>query len=280
MEMLVDSHGHVIAADQDRYPLAPASMASVPGVPGGWHRKLPVSVQGLSEAMAGAGVSKAVLVQAISVYGEDSSYAADSARDDPGSFTSVGMIDISKDGAVDRLDYWMTERGMRGFRLPIAGLEPGAINGPAAAPVWRRAADLGAPVCLMLRASQLHELRDVLDRVPELTVVLEHLGGLPVEGGDGAAVVASYPNVRLKLSMLNLDSEALGGAESEDALRRLVDTFGAQRLMWSSNYPTSQDRPYAAMVDLARQRAAFLTEGDQRWLFSETALAVWPELRD
>jgi hypothetical protein len=35
MDLLVDSHVHVIAAEQDRYPLGPASIASVPGVPGG-----------------------------------------------------------------------------------------------------------------------------------------------------------------------------------------------------------------------------------------------------
>ncbi len=278
--MIIDSHVHVIAGDRERYPLKPATIAGTRGVPQGWHLKLPLSVEGLSEAMAEAGVNKAVLVQAVSAYGEDASYAVDSAKADPASFTSVGMIDISRDGALDRVDYWVTERGVRGFRLPIGGLAPGAISGPETAPIWSKAAALGVPVCLMLRPGQVHEVREVLDRVPELTVVLEHLGGLPVEGDDGAAVLAPYPTVYLKFSMLNLDPEAVGGAESEDALRRLVEIFGAERLMWSSNYPASQDRPYTAMVDLARERTAFLPEDSRRQLFSETALTVWPELRD
>ena len=61
--------------------------------------------------------------------------------------------------------------------------------------------------------------------------------------------------------------------------RRLVDTFGAQRLMWGTNFPASNERTYSGFVDYAREQLAFLSSEEQRWIFGETALSLWPMLR-
>ena len=60
---------------------------------------------------------------------------------------------------------------------------------------------------------------------------------------------------------------------------RLVDDFGARRLMWGSNFPATYDRRLKDQFDLAWQELSFLPQDYQRWIFGETALTLWPMLR-
>ena len=57
------------------------------------------------------------------------------------------------------------------------------------------------------------------------------------------------------------------------------DRFGAKRVMWGSNYPATHDRSLKEQLAMAREELSFLPSEDQRWLFGETALTLWPMLR-
>jgi predicted TIM-barrel fold metal-dependent hydrolase len=59
----------------------------------------------------------------------------------------------------------------------------------------------------------------------------------------------------------------------------LLDCFGAGRMMWGSNFPATNDRGLKEQYDLARNELSFVPEADQRRLFGETALTLWPMLR-
>ena len=59
----------------------------------------------------------------------------------------------------------------------------------------------------------------------------------------------------------------------------MLDCFGASRLMWGSNFPATHDRSLKAQLALAREELSFVPAEEQRWLFGETALRLWPELR-
>jgi len=49
--------------------------------------------------------------------------------------------------------------------------------------------------------------------------------------------------------------------------------------MWGSNFPASNDRSYQGFVAYAREKLSFLSSDEQRWIFGETALSLWPMLR-
>jgi predicted TIM-barrel fold metal-dependent hydrolase len=59
----------------------------------------------------------------------------------------------------------------------------------------------------------------------------------------------------------------------------MLDRFGATRLMWGSNFPATHDRPLKEQLALAREDLSFASAEEQRWLFGETALSFWPQLR-
>ncbi len=54
--------------------------------------------------------------------------------------------------------------------------------------------------------------------------------------------------------------------------------FGAERLVWGSDYPQTHDRTYAELVDLGRASCAALSESDRDEVLGGNALRLWPAL--
>lgn len=66
-----------------------------------------------------------------------------------------------------------------------------------------------------------------------------------------------------------------------DFFGKLVDTFGAKRIMWGSNYPAHWHR-YGGMKErlaIMQDDFSFLGAEDQNWIFGKAALSPWPALR-
>src|SRR5262249_4195352 len=99
----------------------------------------------------------------------------------------------------------------------------------------------------MLMFDHLPELHAALRAHPDLAFVIDHCG-LPIpphsprddrlfEKFPEVLALAEFPNVVVKLSAL--PALSLDGYPFDDVWtygRRLVDTFGADRLMWGSDY--------------------------------------------
>jgi len=156
--MIVDTHVHVISSDQKKYPLqSPPSDVYKPHA-GAFFLEAPVTVEQLIQSMAEAGVDRTILVQPISGYYYDNSYAADSGRLHSRQFVSVCIIDMLDKGAAERLKYWIKERGMSGMRVSAGGqLEVSWLDDPRTFPVWEMAASLRIPVCVQTSFKQLPE---------------------------------------------------------------------------------------------------------------------------
>ncbi|WP_423183503.1 hypothetical protein [Arthrobacter sp. NyZ413] len=66
-----DTHTHAISADTDRFPVKPLG-----GTRSEWSQTRPVDVDGLIRNLDEAGIERAALVHASTVYGFDNRYAA------------------------------------------------------------------------------------------------------------------------------------------------------------------------------------------------------------
>ncbi len=66
------------------------------------------------------------------------------------------------------------------------------------------------------------------------------------------------------------------GGDPVDLVDRLAAVFGAERLMWGSDFPQTHDRPYPELVDLGRRACARLSAGDQAAFLGGTALTLTP----
>ena len=279
--MIVDTHVHVVAPDQVRYPLHPSGVGSQ------WFREVPVSAEEFAATASAAGVDRAVLVQAFGAYGVDNSYVVDAAAAHPDRFVSVGIVDVEDPGAPDALRALAHRPAFAGVRLfAIGDPTPTWLDDPRSFPLWEVAAEHDLRVVVTLLAPEIPRLRRVLARFPTQPVVLDHCGFPDLGGGAPFAraatlfALAEFPNLHLKVTSHVLE-EAAGpeaGGDARDLIDRLVDTFGAERLVWGSDYPQTHDRPYAGLVDLGLHACSRLSDADRDLVLYANALRLWPAL--
>jgi L-fuconolactonase len=277
--VIVDTHVHVVADDHDRYPLRPPSL---PGF-GAWFRDAPVTAEQLLGEMGAAGVDRAIVVQAYSAYGTDNSYAVDAARAHADRCTAVCIVDPTEAGVRELRDL-AADPVVTGVRLFAIGNPMLAeLDDAEAEPLWRVAADLDLRIIVTILAPQLAGLRAVLEREPDLPVILDHCGFPDLSGGKPFARASSlfdlavFPNLHLKVSSHLLEhAEAVG--DPGDLVDTLAASLGVDRLMWGSDFPQTHDRPYAALVELGRRACSHLAEEEQRAFLGGNALRLWPGL--
>jgi len=278
MSGVVDVHPHVISSDVRRYPQAPLG-----GKQSDWSRERPASAEQMLRAMDEAGIAQSVLVQASTCYGHDNSYVADAVAAHPERFAGVFSVDMTAADAPGRIRHWMG-RGLAGLRVFIAGHTTTAhdarLDDPRSFPAWQCAADAGLPVCVQLRANGLPQLEALIARFPQARILLDHMARPTIEDGPpyaaaaGLFTLARHENLYLKLTTHNVRESAQGKATPQTFFRKVVDAFGARRIMWGSNYPASEGSLAGLLAD-ARRALASLTEEERDWIFSRTARSVY-----
>jgi predicted TIM-barrel fold metal-dependent hydrolase len=114
-------------------------------------------------------------------------------------------------------------------------------------------------------------------------VVLDHIGNPPWQADDpdlGLGLVsqlADAPNLVLKFATVNLNRLEAAGVSAPRALRRLVEMFGAERVMWGSDVPNTPG-DYSGMLARVSIALADLSAADQQCIMGATALRVYPAL--
>ena len=60
-------------------------------------------------------------------------------------------------------------------------------------------------------------------------------------------------------------------------IRRLVDAFGVERLMWATDCPFQAQMPhtYQASLELIRDRLDFVSQSDRQWILERTAASLF-----
>ncbi|MGB6891553.1 MAG: amidohydrolase family protein, partial [Xanthobacteraceae bacterium] len=88
-----------------------------------------------------------------------------------------------------------------------------------------------------------------------------------------------YQQVYLKITPINVTPKSWGKGTPQTFFGKLIDTFGASRIAWGSNFPNSVGT-LAEILGAARTAFSFAKDSDQDWIFGETALALYPVLAD
>jgi predicted TIM-barrel fold metal-dependent hydrolase len=267
--LIFDTHVHVLSPDRTRYPRNFAlDMAWAKG---------DLAVEQLADQMQAAGIGKATLVQAFAAYQYDNRYLRDAQAIFPEMFVAIGMVDPLAEDAARRVD----EGGFSGIRVLLLAPEP-KLDDERLFPFYRRCAARGVPLMVLTRSAKLGELDKVLRSLPELRVVVEHLGLCSFEAGAPYAecnqlfALAQHENASLKFSTINLRAATKGKASIESLFSMLAERFGARRLMWGSDFPSTSESGLPGLLAFARESLAFLPAKDQAAIFGGNALELWP----
>ena len=268
---IIDPHVHVWKHDP-RWPFAPG--AKVPD-----RDATPETLLGLMKAN---GVEKTVIIQVIH-YLYDNSYLAGVLKEYPRYFRGVCRVDPLDSEAPDHLSKLCEEQGFRGVRLSPAGDARGDwIRGPLMLPLWERCRSLHVPMTLLAPISRVPDIGKLVDRFPDLTVVIDHMADCPVDRPEELEKLVSlvrYPDLFVKVSHTwSLSKEAYPWRDSQRLVKRLYDTFGPRRLMWATDWPIieASGARYAQALTLVRDDMDFLSADDKSWMLHKTIERVWP----
>lgn len=267
--LLIDAHVHVFKRDPE-FPYSPDAHPPAEDAP----------AETLIELMRANGVARTVLIQIIH-YKWDNRYLGSVLRRYAKLFQGVCRVNPEDPAAPDELSR-LTAEGFRGVRISPAGNATGDwIRGPLMPPLWRRCSELRVPMTVLAPITRLPNLVPLIESNPELTVVIDHMADCPLDRPDLLKLLldlARYPRVFVKISdPWVLSKQPYPYLDAQEQVKRLVAAFGAQRLMWDTNWPVSLAQlPYGKIVELYRDHMNFLTREEHREILSGTVQRVWP----
>ena len=207
-------------------------------------------IEKVREAMATAGVTRAVLVQHLGEF--DNSYIGSVVAADPQHFAGVLLIDHRQPDALGTLGKWHSTGHFQGIRLTAQAI----TESPD---LLATAANLGMIIVLFAPEGVrpiVKKLEEELRLAPFTRLVITHLGNPSLENGDVAESardvfrLAKFGNIFLQISGM-----AQFCPFPHDELRPLIADafthFGPKRLLWGSNFPVVRTKEdYAADLRL------------------------------
>lgn len=270
----IDAHHHLWRLDRGDYGwLTPAQ--------GVIYRDY--TLADLTRLLASAGVEATVLVQAAPTPAE-TEFLLQVAEASQGVIRGVvGWVDLAARDAIPALRDLAGKPLLKAIRPMLQDLpDPEWIRRDDVVHALRALPALGLRFDALVRTRELPALLRMIERVPDLDLVVDHGAKPPIAAGgwqpwaDLIAAVARSPRAHCKLS--GLVTEA-GAPWSADTLRRYVEhlltCFGPGRLLWGSDWPVVElgggYRRWATATDMllsglaATDRDAIL--GGNAWRF-------------
>lgn len=226
--LLVDAHTHVFRRD---LPMAPGRR---------YTPDCDATLTDLFSHLDAHRLDRAVLVQP-SFLGTDNGYMPAAVAEAPGRLRGIAMV--APDLTEERMDA-LARQGVVGVRFNLVGVTMPDIRSASWRILMRRIASLGWHVEVHREA---HDLPPLISSALEAgaRVVADHYGrpdpSLGVADASLNALLAFANNRRVwvKLSAAYRCAPNPGRFEREAALR-FVNAFGADRLVWGSDWPHTQ----------------------------------------
>ena len=271
----IDAHAHVWTSDTKRYPLD-STFAKTDLQPASF------TPAELIRHAHPNGVKQVVLIQ-MSYYGTDNSYMLDAMRDHPSVFSGVAVVDDNEHPDVRMRE--LAKKGVRGFRIRPSGRQPDQwLTSDGMQAMWRCGAREGLAICHLIDPPYLPSVDRMCRQFPDTPVVIDHFARIGVDGtirdSDLRQLcrLARHKNVTVKVSAFY----ALGARnppyhDLNAMIRRVLDAFGPERLMWASDcpYQVQGNHTYHASIDLIRSGLESLSHNDRQWLLRKTAERVF-----
>lgn len=242
---------------------------------------LPVDLQPLAQA---AGVSGSVLVQS-QESDLDTEFLLRLADESNLVKAVVGWVDLASPLAVARIQRLARHPKMRGLRPMLQSLpQDNWILNSDLEPAIAEMQACNLSFDALVRVRQLPYLRIFAKRHANLPMVIDHAAKPNIAGNEfavwvgGLAAMAELPHVHCKLSGLLTEANAEQGLDELRAyVVQLYHLFGAERLMWGSDWPVLKLAPnsryagYGDWLGMAKQLLPIASASELDAIFGLTA---------
>ncbi|MEP6876102.1 MAG: amidohydrolase family protein [Burkholderiales bacterium] len=234
--MYIDAHHHFWRLADRKGEWPPASLAPL-------HRDF--APDDLLPALQGCGIGGTVLVQSLPTL-QDTAFLLDLAARHAFVLGVVGWVDMKASDAAAHITALARHRVLKGLRPMLQDLpDDDWIDDAALDPAVHAMLAHGLCFDALVRPRQLRALLNFAQRHPLLPIVIDHAAKPQIAGAAwqqpwqrDIAALAALPNVSCKLSgLLTEAGDAPNDATLQPAVVHLFETFGAERLMWGSDWP-------------------------------------------
>jgi predicted TIM-barrel fold metal-dependent hydrolase len=273
VEKFVDAHSHVWTPDVAHYPLAEGFKVEN-------MNPKSFTAEELLATCRPSGVGRVNLIQ-MSFYRFDNRYMLDMIKLYPDRLVGTAIVDPLGE-VPDQAMLGLKPKGVRAFRIaPNFSKLPAArwLEPPGYAAMFDASSKSGLALSCLINPDAFAEVDRMARRFPEATVIIDHLGRVGAGGTiepaevDALCALAKHPRVFIKVGgFYALGKKSPPYLDLAPLIRRVVQSFGAERCMWESDSPFQVVRgSYADSIDLIRNRLDFLTADQKDWLLWKTA---------
>jgi predicted TIM-barrel fold metal-dependent hydrolase len=139
-------------------------------------------------------------------------------------------------------------------------------------------------MCALVNPNALAPLDAMCRRFPKTPVVVDHFARIGIDGTireaqlDDLCRLARHERTHVKVSAFY----ALGKKQAPyldlgPMVRRLVNAYGPERLMWATDcpYQVQNGHTYRDSIELVRSRLDFLSDDARQWMLRKTAERVF-----
>ncbi|MCH4564352.1 amidohydrolase family protein [Halomonas sp. EGI 63088] len=230
-----------------------------------------------------AGISRTILVQAAETEAETDFLLNIAERTD---FVAgvVGWLDMLDERFSARLDHYSAQPKWLGFRPMLQEHDPALIKNPLFRTALAEVARRNIPFDILTFPSHLPALLDVLDDVPNLRGIINHLSKPDMkqaelgEWGESISRLAAYPQLMCKVSGMVTEAGTDWNADRiRPFLRHVADSFGPDRLVFGTDWPVcTLAASHAEVVELARTLLGELFgQADLHKIFETNAVSFY-----
>ncbi len=275
--MKIDTHQHFWNLSRVEYPWLTADFGPI------YRTFEPPDLEPL---LREAGIDKTVLVQSANSYA-DTEYMLEQADRYPWIGAVIGWVPLLEpDEAARALERFAAHPAFRGIRHLIHDEpDPDWVVQDRVIEGLRVLADRGAIFeVVAVFPNHLKHVPTLAERVPHLTMVIDHLAKPPIKAGQmepwaaQMAAAAQYPRVHAKVSGLNTaaDWDTWSAQDLEPYIEKAVELFGVDRLMFGSDWPVCLlAGDYASVWRETNIALAGLNEPERRAILGGTAQRVY-----
>lgn len=285
--MVVDSHLHLFRAVSDAYPRAVYNVMA--------EAEREELAEGLLGQMEAAGVDKAIVIPLSS----HDHYLGEILRDYPGRFAGVGVFDPEVPDPAADLERRLGELDLQGLRVFRLGDVVDDVERLPTFPLLETMQRRGVKLWFYADPEQLAMLDRILELLPDLDVVLNHLGfcpdihaelrfdehrrprfdnfPLPPPTVPAVEKIARRPRVYVHMSgQYAFSQQEYPHADVQPVVDAMYRIFGADRMLWASDYPWIVPVPgYAEQLALVDHYLPDLSPAERDAIRGGTAASLF-----
>ncbi len=266
----IDSHHHFWKLDRGDYHWITDDISTL---------KRDYLPEHLAPQLAAAGVEKTVLVQAAET-DEETDFILSLAKQHDFIAGVVGWVDMEQPNATDKLKRLESNSQLLGIRPVMQDIEDTQwMLQPCLDSSFQWIIDNNKTFDALIKPRHLNTLLTLLARYPEMPVVIDH-GAKPdiannqfQPWADEIAAIAANSNAYCKLSGLVTEAgENVSFQALEPYMTHLLNCFGADRLMWGSDWPViNLACDYNQWVQISQEFIGGLADNQQAAILGGTA---------